>query len=125
VWSSLQNAEISGNVVKIGALGKTGQLLIGGGTLGADTTLKLYATGSKALSASSKDTTLGGAGAKLIAGSEVHHRRWQNGHRSRQPAAQVFTDRPNYSGSGGNGSTTGQFGGAGATTSPRKGAPGF
>jgi hypothetical protein len=40
-------------------------------------------------------------------------------------AANVFTNRPNYSGSGGDGSTTGAFGGKGATTQPLANAPGF
>ncbi len=40
-------------------------------------------------------------------------------------AHSVFTNQPNYNGSGGNGSTTGIFGGAGATTQPLSGAPGY
>ena len=39
--------------------------------------------------------------------------------------AQVFTNVPNYTGSGGNGSTTGTFTGQGATTAPLGGQPGF
>jgi hypothetical protein len=44
--------------------------------------------------------------------------------------AQVYADKANYTGSGGNGSTTGKFGGAGATTQKLTGgtginAPGF
>jgi hypothetical protein len=39
--------------------------------------------------------------------------------------ANVFTDVPNYTGSGGNASTTGIFAGAGATTQPLGGQPAF
>jgi hypothetical protein len=40
-------------------------------------------------------------------------------------AANVFTNHPNYTGFGGNGSTTGTWAGQGATTQPLSGAPGF
>src|SRR5262249_26887238 len=40
-------------------------------------------------------------------------------------AASVYANIANYSGSGGNGSTTGTFAGNGATTSPLSGAPSF
>jgi hypothetical protein len=39
--------------------------------------------------------------------------------------ANVFTNNANYSGSGGNGSTSGTFGGRGATTQPLSNAPGY
>ena len=39
--------------------------------------------------------------------------------------ANVFANVPNYTGSGGNGSTRGIFGGAGATTQPLSQAPAF
>jgi hypothetical protein len=37
----------------------------------------------------------------------------------------VFTNNANYTGFGGNNSSTGTFAGAGATTQPRAAAPGF
>jgi hypothetical protein len=40
-------------------------------------------------------------------------------------AATVYTDTPNYHGSGGNNSTTGQFTGNGATTQPYTSHPAF
>jgi hypothetical protein len=40
-------------------------------------------------------------------------------------AARVFTDNPHYSGSGGNGTTTGTFGGKGATTQAFGSRPAF
>ena len=41
------------------------------------------------------------------------------------PAATVHTNNANYSGSGGNGSTSGQFGGSGATTQSYGSRPDF
>ena len=42
----LANANVSGDVAKAGALGTNGQLFIGGGTIHADTSLKLYGDAS-------------------------------------------------------------------------------
>jgi len=39
--------------------------------------------------------------------------------------ADVFTNHANYTGSGGNGSTSGTFAGQGANTHPLSGAPGY
>ena len=39
--------------------------------------------------------------------------------------ANVFTNNPNYTGFGGNASTTGTFAGQGANTHPFSGAPGY
>jgi hypothetical protein len=39
--------------------------------------------------------------------------------------ANVYTNHPNYTGFGGNGSTTGTFAGQGAITQPLSGKPGF
>jgi hypothetical protein len=122
---ALRNASVSGDVVKIGAVGANGQLIIGGGTLSADSTLKLYGGATDGLVRFTDDTTLGGDSLKIIAGRTVTI---DNGRivtvQGSRPAS-VFTDRPNYTGSGGNGSTTGQFGGAGATTQPYGGRPKF
>src|SRR5437763_13222412 len=41
------------------------------------------------------------------------------------PPAQVYTNHPNYTGSGGNASTTGKFAGNGAITTPLPSAPPF
>ena len=39
--------------------------------------------------------------------------------------ANVYTNNPNYTGFGGNNSSTGTFAGAGAITKPRAAAPGY
>jgi len=69
--------------------------------------------------------TLGGAAKKMIAGDTVNI---FNGVvvmiRGTTPVS-VFTNNANYSGSGGNGSTTGTFGGAGAITQSLSQAPPF
>jgi hypothetical protein len=114
---ALTDANIRGDVVKVGALGANGQLIIRGGTINADTTLKLYGGTSNGQVRFAEDTTLGGAGAKIIAGKTVTIDDSKTVTIGGSSAAKVFTDNPNYSGSGGNGSTSGKFGGAGATTS--------
>jgi hypothetical protein len=122
---SLRNATLSGDVVKLGAMGANGQILVRGGTLNADTMLKLYAPGGNGSVRFMDDTRLGGDGAKYIVGQRVTIDDGRTVTIGGSQAARVFTDNPNYTGSGGNGSTTGQFGGAGAQTEPRAGAPRF
>ncbi len=56
----LNNASIHADVLKVGALGANGVLNIGGGTLSADTTLKLYASGSNGQLNFISDVTLDG-----------------------------------------------------------------
>jgi hypothetical protein len=120
---SLNNATISGDVVKIGALASNGQVLIRGGTISADTTLKLYAPRGNGSVRFLEDTTLGGNGAKLIVGHQVTIDNGKTVTIGGSQAASVYAQKPNYTGSGGNGSTTGTFGGKGANTFPKKDAP--
>lgn len=122
---NLTNATLRGDVVKIGALGDNGSLNIGGGTISADTLLKLYAAGSNGSVNFNDDVSLNGASMKIIAGETVTIRDGKTVTIGGSSPAQVFTDHPNYTGSGGNGSTTGQFGGKGATTQPFGSAPKF
>ncbi|HEX8310652.1 MAG TPA: FecR family protein [Chthoniobacteraceae bacterium] len=122
---SLNNATISGDVVKIGALAANGEVLIRGGTISADTTLKLYAPQGNGSVRFLEDTTLGGNGAKLIVGQQVTIDNGKTVTIGGSQAASVYTQKPNYTGSGGNGSTTGTFGGQGANTFSKKDAPGF
>lgn len=114
---TLTDAMLAADVVKVGALGNNGVLTVGGGSINADTTLKLYGGGSNGTVNFVENVTLGGNSVKTIAGRTVNITNTKivtvNG-----PAASVFTDTPNYSGSGGNGSTTGAFGGSGASTLP-------
>jgi len=119
------NSTIRGDIVKIGAFGAKGELRIGGGTISADTALKLYAGGTDGRVRFIDNVTLGGEGLKTIAGRTVsidNNKTVTIG--GSQPAA-VFTDVPNYTGSGGNGSSTGSFGGKGATTKPFGSRPAF
>jgi hypothetical protein len=112
----IKNANIRGDTVKIGALGQDGQLIIGGGNISADTILKLYAGGSNGTVRFKSNVTLGGASTKIIAGNTVTIDNGKTVTIGGNNPATVHTNNPNYNGSGGNGSTTGQFGGAGANT---------
>ena len=121
----ITNANIRGDVVKIGALGANGQLRIGGGTINADTSLKLYGGTSNGEVRFTDNTTLGGAGTKIIAGKTVTIDNGKTVTIGGSAAANVYTDSPNYTGSGGNGSKTGTFGGNGATTQGYSAGPAF
>jgi hypothetical protein len=130
--TSLDNATIHGDVVKISALGTNGVLNIGSGNvLNADTILKLYATGSNGtlnflsnVTLSSPTNILAAATINIAPGVAVVIN-------SLQPA-DVFTNNPNYFGFGGTGTpaTSGTFGGAGAknplplANAPPLGGPG-
>jgi hypothetical protein len=121
---NLNNATLNASTVKAGALGNNGTLNIGHGTISADTLIRLYAGGSNGTVNFTNNVTLSGNSVKQIAGDTVSI---FNGKvvTVLGPAANVYTNHPNYTGFGGNGSTTGTFAGAGATTSPLSLAPGF
>lgn len=121
----LTNANIRGDVVKIGALGANGQLRIGGGSINADTSLKLYGGTSNGEVRFTDNVTLGGNGVKHIAGKTVQIDNGKTVTIGGTSPANVYTDTPNYTGSGGNGSKTGTFGGNGATTQSHSGRPAF
>ena len=110
----LNNASIHGDVLKVGALGANGVLNIGGGTLSADTTLKLYASGSNGQLNFVSDVTLGGNSEKILAANSVTIFDGVTVTIGGPNAASVFTNNANYTGFGGNDSTTGTFAGAGA-----------
>jgi hypothetical protein len=112
---NLTNADVRADIVKVAALGNNGTLNIGGGILSADTTLKLYSTGSNGSVNFIANVTLDGASQKIIAGNAVTIFNNVTVTILGQNPASVFTNRANYSRlNGGNGSTTGIFGGAGA-----------
>ena len=121
---SVQNATLSANTIKLQALGKNGQLNIGGGTMSANSAIDLYATGSNGQVNFNDNVTLSGSSVKTIAGHAVTIANDKTVTVSGSGPANVFTNKPNYTGSGGNGSTTGRFGGAGATTQPLSALPG-
>jgi hypothetical protein len=113
--------EVRGDVVKVAALGANGVLRIGGGTISADSTMQLYAPASNGEVQFIANVSLSGNSTKSIAGHAVTI---FNGVQVNVtgPAANVFVNsnvqgvpNANYTGFGGNGSTTGTFTGSGAT----------
>ena len=111
---NLTNADVRADIVKVAALGNNGTLNIGGGTLSADTILKLYSTGSNGSVNFIADVTLNGASQKIIAGNSVTIFNNVTVTIQGQNPASVFTNHANYTGFGGNGSRTGTFAGTGA-----------
>ena len=95
--TTLKNATIHGDVVKVSALGNNGVLTIGGGMLSADTELKLYANGSNGQLNFISNVTLSSGTAMHLAANTL----------TIQPgvlvtingsggAANVYTNNPNY-----------------------------
>ncbi|MDQ6654859.1 MAG: hypothetical protein M3Y80_03485 [Verrucomicrobiota bacterium] len=121
---NLNNANLNASTVKIRALGANGTLNVGGGTISADSTIHLYAGGSNGRVNFTDNVTLSGNSVKTISGDSVTIFNGKVVTISGPAPAAVFTNTPNYTGSGGNGSTTGSFGGQGATTSPLAAGPG-
>jgi hypothetical protein len=102
-------------------------LTIGGGSLSGDTLLKLYASGSNGTINFISNVSLSSNSSVIIAGNTVTINNGIvvtiTGDDGIQ--ASVFTNVPNYTGSGGNASTTGTFAGNGAFTAPLDQAPPF
>ncbi|HMJ06954.1 MAG TPA: hypothetical protein VK474_11910, partial [Chthoniobacterales bacterium] len=121
---ALQDANLHADSIKIRALGKNGQLNIGGGTISADTVILLYAGGSNGAVNFTDNVNLSGTSVKTITGATVTIQNGKVVTIGGPAPASVFTDHPNYSGSGGNNTTTGTFGGAGATTRSLHAGPG-
>ena len=120
---NLTNAVLNASTVKVGALGNNGTLNIGGGTISADSLIKLYAAGSSGTVNFVDDVTLSGSSVKIIAGDTVTIFNGKIVTINGFAPVDVFTNHPNYTGWGGNNSTTGTFAGQGATTHPLPGAP--
>ena len=124
---NINNANIRADIVKVGALGLNGTLNIGGGSISADTILKLYATGSNGQLNFISNVTLSSGTAMHLAANTI----------TIQPSiivtingtggpANVYTNHPNYAGFGGTTPTNGTFAGNGATNpQPLANAPGF
>src|SRR4029077_5826198 len=68
---NLTNATLMADTIKVGALSTNGTLNIGGGTISADTLIKLYAGGSSGTVDFVDNVTLGGTSAKIIAADTV------------------------------------------------------
>ncbi len=121
---NLTNSNISADIVKIGALGNDGTLTIGGGTISADSMLKLYAGSSNGSIDFVSDVTLNSSStAAIIAANTVTI---ENGVTVTIVglAAMVYTNNANYAPldalgnpeGGTNLTSTGRFGGSGAIT---------
>jgi len=123
---SLNTAQISGDIVKIGALGSNGTLTIGSGRINANTLLQLYATGSNGSVVFVGNVLLSGGSTKMIAGNTVTV---NNGVvvQVASPIADIYVpdlNHANYNSglNGGNGSTSGVFILEGTGGSPSNGA---
>jgi hypothetical protein len=123
---TFNNANAHADVLKAGVFGTNGVLNIGGGSLSADTTLKLYAPGSNGQLNFVSNVTLGGNGAKILAANSVTIFNNIVVTIGGPNPVDVFTNNANYTGFGGNGTTTGTFAGAGANDpQPLGNAPPF
>ena len=123
---TFNNATAHADVLKVGALGTNGVLNIGGGMLSADTTLELYASGSNGNLNFRSNVTLGGNSAKILAANSVTIFDNIVVTIGGPTPADVYTNNANYTGFGGNGTTTGTFAGAGANNPlPLNQAPPF
>jgi hypothetical protein len=111
---TFNNATAHADVLKVGALGTNGMLRIGGGMLSADTTLELYASGSNGQLNFVSNVTLGGNSVKILAANSITIFDNIVVTIGGPNPAQVYTNNANYTGFGGNGTTTGTFAGAGA-----------
>jgi hypothetical protein len=116
---TFNNASVAADVLKAGAFGTNGVLNIGGGTLSADTTLQLYASGSNGQLNFVSDVTLGGNSRKILAADAVTIFDDVVVTINGPSAAEVYTNNANYTGSGGNNSTTGTFGGSAGANNPQ------
>ena len=123
---TFNGANVHADIVKVGALGANGTLTIGGGSISGDTLLKLYAPGSNGSIDFVSNVTLSGQSAgPIIAANKVTIFDGVVVSIGGRNPALVFTNIANYTDWGGNGSTSGTFAGAGATTEPLGQAPPF
>ena len=122
------NANVSADTVKVGVFGSNGTLMIGGGSLSANTLMKLYATGSNgAIDFTANVTLTCKAAALILAANTITINDNVVVTITGGFAASVYANIANYSSAfGGNGSTTGTFAGAGASNpQPLGNAPSF
>lgn len=110
---NLNNPTLQADIIKAAALGPNGTLQINGGMLNANSVLKLYAPGSNGQIIFLADCTLQGGSMNIIAANTVTIANSVIVTTTGR-AASVFTNTANYSGFGGNGTTSGTFGGLGA-----------
>jgi hypothetical protein len=123
---TFHNGSTRADVLKAGVFGANGVLNIGAVTLSADTTLKLYAPGSNGQLNFVSNVTLGGNSAKILAANSVTIFDDVVVTIGGKTPVDVYTNNANYTGYGGNGTTTGTFAGAGANKPrPLSDAPPF
>jgi hypothetical protein len=129
---TFNNASMHADVLKAGVFGNNGTLRVGGGTLSANTTLELYAPGSNGQLNFVSNVTLGGNSIKILAANSVTIFNNVVVTIGGPNPADVYTGftgeipNANYTGFGGNGTTTGTFAGAGANRPrPLSDAPPF
>jgi hypothetical protein len=123
---TFSNASAHADVLKAGVFGANGVLNVGGGILSADTELKLYASGSNGTLNFVSNVTLGGSAVKILAANTINILDGIVVTIGGGTPAEVYTNNANYTGFGGNGTTTGTFGGAGANNpQPLSNAPPF
>jgi hypothetical protein len=123
---TFNNASAHADILKAGVFGANGVLNIGGGTLSADMTLKLYAPGSSGQLNFISNVTLDGNSKKILAANSVTIFDNVVVTIGGKAPADVYTNHANYTGFGGNDSTTGTFAGAGANRpQPLSEAPPF
>jgi hypothetical protein len=122
---TLANATLRGDVVKANVVGANGQLIIGGGSIDANSAIKLYASGANGKVVFNDNVSLNGNSVKSIAGNSVTINDGKVVTINGPSAASVYTNNANYTGSGGNGSKSGTFGGKGATTQPFANRPAY
>ena len=107
-------AVISADIVKIGALGNNGQLIIGASSINASSVMKLYAGGSNGTVDFVDNVTLSG-GTKIIAANTVSIEPGKvvtvNG-----STASVYANTRNFVGGNSSTPSPGKFQGAGAPT---------
>ena len=118
---TFNNASAHADVLKAGVFGTNGVLNIGGGTLSADSTLKLYAPGSNGQLNFVSNVTLGGNSAKDSGRQFDHHfqqcrshHRWLKAGGCLHRISPTKFQTPIIPASAATSSTTGTFGGAGA-----------
>ena len=112
---TFNNASVRADVIKAGVFGANGVLNVGGGTLTADSLLKLYAPGSNGRLNFVSNVTLDGISAKILAANSITIFNGVMVTIGDDISATVYTNHANYTGFGGNDSTTGTFGGVGAS----------
>jgi FecR protein len=122
---NLTNATLNASTVKVGALGNNGTLTVGGGTISANSVIKLYAGGSNGTVNFVDDVTLNGNSVKTISGDTVTIFDGKTVTVNGPAPADVFTNHANYTGWGGNASTNGTFAGQGANTHLGSLGPGY